>query len=351
MPAVSFSATAGCMSMTDTPSLPEPSSGADMPKPVDRSAATPLPRRENAAEFALSRDAPLVPASSIAGRSLVTVIAIMTFLSALAAGTGLLISGASREWQRAVADEVTIQVRPVTGHDTDADVQKAADILRGTPGIATVDAYTKDASEKLLEPWLGAGLNLGDLPVPRLIAAKIDRSHRPDLARLRQSLSQSVAGVSLDDHQLWYGWLATMADTVVIVAAVLFCLVLSAMFLTVAFATRGAMAGNHEIIGILHFVGAEDRFIAREFQRHFLRLGLRGGVIGGTMAILVFLVASVLRDYLQATPGGDELEALFGSFSLGLRGYGAIVAIALSIALATGAMSRSIVYRHLQRIG
>ena len=108
------------------------------------------------------------------------------------------------------------------------------------------------------------------------------------------------------------------------------------MLLAVAFATRGAMAGNHEIIGVLHFVGAEDRFIAREFQRHFLRLGLRGGAIGGGCAILLFLAAGAVRLYLRSTPGGDQLEALFGSFSLGLRGYAAIVAITLSIAIATG---------------
>ena len=40
------------------------------------------------------------------------------------------------------------------------------------------------------------------------------------------------------------------------------------------------MAGNREIIEVLHFVGASDAFIAREFQSHFRRLGLRGAIIG-----------------------------------------------------------------------
>jgi cell division transport system permease protein len=302
-------------------------------------------------ELALNRDASLVPATSIAGRSLVTVIAIMSFLGALAAGAGLLIAGASRDWQRSVATELTIQIRPISGHDIDAEVEKAAAIASDTMGIASIDVFGKEQSEKLLEPWLGTGLNLNELPVPRMIAVKIDQAHRPDLAALRQNLAKTVAGASLDDHQIWFAWLATMANTVVIVAALIFCLVLSAMFLTVAFATRGAMAGNHEIIGILHFVGAEDRFIAREFQRHFLRLGLRGGAIGGGCAVAAFLLAGILKAHLQATPGGDELEALFGSFSLGLRGYAVIVAITLSIAVATGAMSRSIVFRHLRGLG
>jgi cell division transport system permease protein len=301
------------------------------------------------AEFALSRDAALVPAASIASRSLVTVIAIMTFLCALAAGCGLLIAGASQEWQQSVADEVTIQVRPQSGHDIEAEVGKAAALARATAGVTRVDVYGKDQSEKLLEPWLGTGLNLDELPVPRLIAVGIDRAHPPNLGELRQSLV-SIAGASLDDHSLWFAWLATMADTVVIMAGIVFALMLVAMFLTVAFATRGAMAGNHEIIGILHFVGAEDRFIAREFQRHFLRLGLRGGAIGGLAALVVFLAAGAVRSAVRATPGGDEMEALFGSFALDTKGYAAIVVIALAIALATGVMSRLIVFRHLQRM-
>ena len=246
---------------------------------------------------------------------------------------------------------MTVQIRPLAGRDLDDEVTKAAVIVRATEGITSVEVYAKEASEKLLEPWLGTGLNLDELPVPRLIAVKTDPSHPPDITALRQRLAASIAGASVDDHQLWFAWLSTMADTVVVIASLIFGLVLVAMFLTVAFATRGAMAGNHEIIGILHFVGAEDRFIAREFQHHFLRLGLRGGTIGGLCAVASFLAAGLVRAHLQATPGGDELEALFGTFSLGMKGYATIVAISLSIAVATGAMSRAIVFRHLQKIG
>lgn len=344
MHAVSFSATTGCTSMTER-------IAAILSMLGRWSAAVRRPRLSpRSGDLLLRRDASLVPVASIAGRSLVTVVAIMSFLCALAAGAGLLIAGASRDWQRAVSAEVTIQVRPVSGRNVDAEVEKAADIARATPGIRAVEVYGKSESEKLLEPWLGSGLNLADLPIPRMLALTRDRKEPPNLAGLRQHLETAVAGASLDDHQVWFTWLATMADTVVFIALGLFGLVLAAMFLTVAFATRGAMAGNHEIIDVLHFVGAEDRFIAREFQRHFLRLGLRGGVIGGGCAIALFLAAAGVRLYLRTTPGGDQLEALFGSFALGWRGYGAIAAITISIAVATGLISRGIVVRNLRRL-
>ena len=306
-------------------------------------------RNPEAGTFPSRRDVPLVPASSIAGRALVTVIAIMTFLASLAAGGAILVAGTSRTWQHAVGREMTVQVRPLTGHDIEADVAKAAAIARATGDVEGVEVFGKDQAEKLLEPWLGTGLDLNDLPIPRLIVVKLKPEGRPDLDGLRARLG-TIPGASLDDHRAWLDRLATMADTLVAMAAIIFVLVLTAMGLAVAFATRGVMAGNREIIGILHFVGAEDRFIAREFQRHFLRLGLKGGLIGGCGACLAFLAAAFLTTTLADSAGADQVEALFGTFALGFRGYLAIAAIALGTALATGSMSRAIVFKHLRAL-
>src|SRR5947209_16172115 len=108
------------------------------------------------------REMPRVPAASIAGRALVTVIAIMTFLASLSAGTAILITQASRGWQNSVSQEATIQVRPVPGHDVDAEARKAADIAAKTAGVGDVRIFSAAESARLLEPWLGGGLDLGE---------------------------------------------------------------------------------------------------------------------------------------------------------------------------------------------
>jgi cell division transport system permease protein len=183
-----------------------------------------------------------------------------------------------------------------------------------------------------------------------MIVVKLASATTLDSAGLRQALSDKVAGASLDDHRLWLNRLAIMARTVVFMGAMIFCLVLLAMMLAVGFATRGAMAGNREIIEVLHFVGAADQFISRQFQNHFFRLGLRGGSIGGGAAIFVFLVLGSLSSWWRATPGGDQIEAMFGSFGLQLKDYVLIVLIAAGIAGTTGFVSRVIVFRHLRRL-
>lgn len=238
---------------------------------------TAAPAADDERAGALKQNMPLVPANTIAGRALVTVIAIMTFLASLAAGAGILVSDASSGWTDSIAREMTIQIKPASGHDVDADVAEAARIAGTTAGIAAVHVVSRAESERLLEPWLGTGLDLGELPVPRLIVLSLAPSARVDLGRLRTSLSASVPNALVDDHRLWLERLATMAHTLVVIVGVVFLLVLVAMALAIMFATHGAMAGNREIVDVLHFVGAADRFIAREFQRHFLRLGLRGG--------------------------------------------------------------------------
>ncbi len=292
------------------------------------------------------RDTPLLAAGSIAGKALVIVVAIMTFLASMTAGTVELVASASTSWRADIAREATIQVRPRQGRAIEQDVIRAEALARATAGISDVKVYNKRESERLLEPWLGAGLDIAELPVPRLIELKV--SGRPDFAMLRRQLAEQAPSATLDDHRMWLQRLGAMASAMVIVGVLIMVLVLVATALAIAFATRGAMAGNRDIIEVLNLVGATDDFIAREFQKHFLRLGLRGGAIGGAAAMLTFWFAGFTAARWNATPGGDQLEALFGTFALGLRGYLAVVVIAIIVAITTAIVSRITVFRNLR---
>ncbi|MFT4098038.1 MAG: ABC transporter permease [Rhodoblastus sp.] len=300
--------------------------------------------RERAAE------APLVPASSIAGRTLIIVVAIMSFLASLAAGGAVLIGQASREWRSTVSREATIQLKPAPNRDMDADIARIVQAAKSAPGVADVRAMTKRESELLLEPWLGKGLNLDEVPVPRMIVLKLDAGRGVDFEQLRRRIGEIAPNANVDDHRIWSERLADMANVLVAIALVLLALIITAMALAISFATHGAMAGNREIIEVLHFVGASDQFISKQFQRRFLWLGLRGGVIGAAAASFVFLIAGALSRKLAATPSGEQLEALFGSFSIGWLGYSAIALIAILSAALSGQTSRMIVFRRLRRL-
>jgi len=292
----------------------------------------------------------IVPADSIAGRALVAVVAIMTFLASLTLGAVVLVRAAAGEWQSAVGRELTIQVRPVEGRDTNAQVKKAADIAIAIPGIIGVRAYSQAEAARLLEPWLGTGLSLDDLPVPRLVVLRVAPERAPDLNALRKALAAEVPEASLDDHRDWVQRMRTMTRTAVATGLAVLALVVAATMLSVAFATRGAMAANRPVIEVLHFVGARDGFIAGQFQRHFLWLGLKGGLVGGSAAMLLFALAAFLADWLKGSPGEEQLAALFGGFGLGAAGYGSILGLIVLIAAVTAGTSRLTVYRTLASI-
>lgn len=295
-------------------------------------------------------DTALVPRNSISGRALVAVVAIMTFLASITTGAVILIGTSASDWQSAVAREVTIQVIPAQGRDTDALVEKAAALARNLPGIGEVRPYSKAQSSKLLEPWLGSGLTLEELPVPRLIVVKIAPGAAPDISALRHALTEQVPGAVLDDHRGWIERMRAMAGTAVAGGIAILILVVAATMLSVTFATRGAMATNKPVIEVLHFVGAKNGFIAGHFQRHFLMLGLQGGVLGGGVALLLFAIAGVLSRGFAGTAAGEQTSALFGTFSIGFGGYAAVLAQVVLIAVVTALTSRHTVNRTLEAI-
>ena len=305
-----------------------------------RMPGVPMPRSERA----------LVPRNSIAGRALVAVVAIMTFLASITTGAVILIGTSANEWQSDVSREVTIQIIPAPGRDMEASVQKAAALARGFPGIADVLPYSKEQSSKLLEPWLGAGLSLDELPVPRLIVVRIAPGAAPDIPQLRRNLTEQVQGAVLDDHRGWIERMRAMAGTAVAAGIFILILVVAATMLSVTFATRGAMATNKPVIEVLHFVGAKNGYIAGHFQRHFLFLGLQGGALGGGLAIVMFAVAGLVSRWFAGSAATEQTSALFGSFSIGVGGYIAVLVQVVLIAVVTAFTSRHTVNRTLEAI-
>ena len=297
--------------------------------------------------LAMRQTAQLVPEGTVAGNALTVVIAIMGFLACLTLGAVTLVRDASRDWQSDVLKEITIQVRPADGADANAEAEKAAGIARAMPGVAGAVVLDDKENERLLEPWLGTGLDMSDLPIPRLIVVRLADPAAVNLNTLAQRLKSEVKGASLDDHRSWTARLQTMANATVIVGGAVLILVFLATILSIIFATRGAMASNRDVVSVLHFVGAEDGYIAREFQRHFMLLGLKGGLAGAIGAAVIFVILGFLIAPAMATPETDQVSALFGRFAVGPIGYFGAVGIAFLIAVMTAVTSRLTVYRYL----
>ena len=320
---------------------------------IDAMAQPQRPREQEAPvadETLQQAEAPIVPRATISGRALVAVIAIMTFLASLTSGAVIVVSAAAKEWQSEVGREVTIQIRPAAGRDLEADIARAAAAARATPGVTEVRAYSREESTRLLEPWLGTGVALEELPIPRIVVVRIAPGGTPDLSELRKRLSAQIPGAVLDDHRGFVDRMRRISNIAAGVGVGVFLLVLAATILSVTFATRAAMATNAPVIEVLHLIGARNKFIAGHFQRHFLRLALQGGLIGGGGAALMFVLADGASGWLLGFTDDEQFGALFGSPSVGISGYLAVLVQVGVIAAVTAATCRRIVNRTIASV-
>ncbi len=291
----------------------------------------------------------IIPATSITIRAVSISVAIMAFLACLTTGFVFIIWSTAQNWASDVSGELTVQIREVDGVEIENEVQKALTILKSFEGISNVRVMTNSENEALLEPWLGRGLDLSVLPIPRLIIVSIDTDNPPILSVLSRDLARQVAGVSIDNHRLWLSRLRNMANTLIILGVGVLCLVLLATVLTIVFATRGAVASSREVVAVLDLVGANENFIANQFEKHFLRVGIQGGLIGGGAAIAIFWFGSLFSSLLYTNAAASQLQAMFGDFALRLEGYVAVLLVLLFVILLATLTSRFSVLSYLKQ--
>ena len=330
--------------------VPAPNGGGPTPPPPG-----PAPGRPKPSEGLLQRmggvaPSPIVPAGNVAGRALVFVVAIMAFLACLAVGSVSLVRSSASSWTAEVSREATIQIKPVGALENARDMERALEtalaFALSVEGVADARIVSSVEADALLEPWLGAGFSSDALPVPRLIEITLDAEWVPDFAAMRDGLAIAVPAADLDDHRTWVDRLIAVAHGTVLFGTALLALVLGATALTVVFATRGAMVGNRHIIEVLHFVGAEARFVAREFERHFFLIGIKGASVGCAAAIAVFWSVGVLGGGGTGATG----EAMFGRFALSGWGYASIIVVAGLVAVIASATTGFTVRRTLDEM-
>jgi cell division transport system permease protein len=297
-----------------------------------------LPRRGGAA--------PIVPEKSVAGRTLLLMITIMSFLSAVTLGGVVLVQKSAIAWSADVGRELTIQIRPMEGETMETNIRLAQTLAQSTPGVASARPLTVEESQQLLEPWLGTGLDLTAIEIPRLIVVQLADPGAVDVDTLGRNVA-SIPGASLDTHAAWRQQLNTMAGTIVLSGLLILVLIGAATVLAIIFATRGAMSTNREIVDVLHYIGASNKFIAGEFQGRFLSIGLQGGLLGSVAALLFFALIGTAAGNMLSSEAGAQVGVLFGRFALGWDGMVGILSVVPVIAALTAITSRVTVRRYL----
>jgi cell division transport system permease protein len=281
----------------------------------------------------MSRAAPLLPREDAREAALFFVVCALCFLAAFSGLIARAAYAAADAWTSEVAGEITIRVR-----GPEADTQRAVDIIAKTEGIASAHALTREESEELLKPWLGAAGVPAGLNLPRLIAAEGAAGAGDSVAA---ALKEANINATVDDHETWSADARRVTGTIGLVALSAVALLGATGIAVIAFATHATMLARRDIVELLHLSGARDDFIAGLFERRFLMLGVQAGALG---ALLAFGTAAFILFAVRQT---DEQAWLLPQLSLSLAdglilGLSPLIAGAASMFAANLTVKRSL---------
>lgn len=255
----------------------------------------------------------LMPADSASGATLHTIIAVMSFLACLALGGVLTLGRLASQWTDGLSSSVTVQLMPSAQISPEDQVKESLRLVSQWPGVFSTKALSRGEANALLEPWLGKGNVLDDLPAPQLIEVTLKPGEPAELEGLAKALADSVPGAQLDDHKRWNTELAGFATSSTAIGWSVLMLIALATLAIIIFATQAGLRTHKEIVEVVHMIGARDVFIANEIQRHFLWLGLRGGFIGLFIAIVTLLSSSMFMDSRETPVAAQYLPQLVSS--------------------------------------
>lgn len=283
----------------------------------------------------------LLPEGRIAG-PMPWVIAIMMFLTVLAAAAGLGLGGAAARLEAQIGNRVTIQIVEANPDARRAQAEAAAAALERVPGVIDVRPVPDAEVQRLLEPWLGTGGLESDLPVPSLIDVDLTPEAHRDLDGLRRAIVAAAPAARVDDNGQWLAPLASLIGALQWLAVGLVLLMVGATAATVVLAARASLDTHRATIETLHLMGATDVQVARLFQRRIALDALFGGLVGFILAALVLIG---LGERVSAL--GSEL---LGSAAIPAPAWGMLVALPVLGVLLAMLVARLTILRALGRM-
>lgn len=291
---------------------------------------------------ASAADRRLLPEGRLAG-PMPWVIAIMMFLTVLAAAAGLGLGAAARGLGEDLAGKLTIQIVEANPDIRDVQARATVTALRRLSSVIAVDRLTDAQIAALLEPWLGAeGLGREDLPVPALVDVSLSDASIGTIREIERAVRAVAPAARIDRHARWLAPLEGLIGSLQWLAVALVMLMSAATAAAVVLAARAALNTHRATIDVLHLMGGTDIQIARLFQRRIALDALFGGMLGLLVGILVLLLLGSRLDAI----GSD----LLGSVRLSLVSWLLIVSLPFAGAILATLAARITVLRTLRKM-
>jgi cell division transport system permease protein len=258
-------------------------------------------------------------------RAMSWIMAIMLFLTVLAAALGLGTLGAAALLDRQLSGRLTVQiVEPVEGKRLD-QAARALAVLKTAPEVTRASEVDHAKLATLLRPWLGVDAADPDLPIPAMIDVDLSQADAATVARVTQAVRRVAPSARVDRHESWMSPVRDFMGMVSWLAGGLVLLMAVATAAVVILAARAGLETHRGTIEVLHMLGSTDVQIARLFQRRIALDTLIGGLLGTGLALI--MVGAI--GFQLARLGSD----LLGGLTLGTRDWLVLGGLPIAFAL------------------
>jgi cell division transport system permease protein len=267
------------------------------------------------------------------------VIGIMVGLAGLLLCLGLTVDGWMVERHQNYEKRFTVNI-PAGLDDLDKKMKVVTEVLQATKGISSVSQVGKDKLQDMLKPWIGRNSSLENLPLPTVLDVTMDNNAIVNLGELQTKLAIVISGIEIDSHEQWVANFSDFSATLSYLVIILAVLIISGLSLTIAFTSRAALKLHARTINLLHSIGAEDRYISRQFQRDACRLTLYGTVPGCIAAGLIYWATGLYMKSLGSS--------MLPSLAMHLPHFVLLLALPLACAAIAWITARYSVLQQLQ---
>ena len=223
----------------------------------------------------------------------------MSFLAVFALALSVTTAQLAMRWSESLARNTTVRILAPAGQQR-LQTERALEILRATPGVASAQAISPEDLQTLLTPWLGPDTPIDTLPVPTLIDV-IETPNGYDTEGLRLRLAAEIPSAVLDDHERWRRPLVDAANHLQRLGILSLGLIFLTTAIIVSLAAQSALSANVQVIHVLRLIGARDLYIVRAFVRRFTRRAFWGALVGalfGMAAVALIPEAADTQGFL-----------------------------------------------------
>lgn len=239
-----------------------------------------------------------LPLENSAGTSfLILLIALMTFLAVQAVAAAFALDAMTARWATGLENRVTVEIpaeaqngKVRNAAEVAALTERVDNILSVHPAVLNTHILSKEEIGTLVEPWLGKDLPLKDIPLPGLVSVELKESNDTVLKIIEEKVQAIAENGRLDTHESWLNDLLRFTGALKFAAAALLIVIGVTTVTAIAGAVKSRMAMHHQEVELLHLMGARDRYISAQFQRHSLLMGLKGGLAGLFLGGLTLLL-------------------------------------------------------------